>query len=237
MSIFGAIGGLIGGLLGNKSADKRQNQMLQWQEHMDSTKIQRLQKDAKAAGVHPLAAMGASLTSPSPVTVGGHADYSDIGQNIGRAVDATMSSSEKESDYTKAVQALTVQRMEKENNMLDLQLANSAAAVVRQVGNPPTFSSLPEQAAAASPRADLSPEKQETYTLFGKTFKQNPEFSAANRIQDVFGEPAEWPYAIVKMLAELDEHSGLKKFRRGVRERSSARRYGKTGSPRYSSGW
>lgn len=205
MSIFGAIGGLLGGLLGNSAANKRQTQMLQWQERMDNTKIQRLQKDAKKAGVHPLAAMGTSLTSPSPVEVGGRPDFSDMGQNVGRALDATMSADQKANDYTRAIQNLTLDRMNLENDVIRTQLVNSAAATVRQPSSPPTFIGR-DSREAPSPVADLKPEKQDTYTLFGKTFKQNPDFSAAERIQNVFGEPVEWPYSVVKILAELAEH-------------------------------
>lgn len=139
MAIFEAIGSLVGGLLNNRAADKRQAQMLDWQERMDNTKIQRTQKDAKEAGVHPLAAMGASLTSPSPVTVGGHSDYSDMGQNVGRALDATMSSGEKVDDYTKAVQALNIEKMALDNEVVKTQLANAAVRTVNQAGNPPPF--------------------------------------------------------------------------------------------------
>lgn len=202
MSIFSALGSLVGGLIGNKAADKRQTEMLQWQEQMDRTKIQRLQADAKAAGVHPLAAMGASLTSPAPVQVGGHTDFGAMGQNVGRALDATMSSDQKVSDYTRTVQSLTVDRMNLENDLIRTQLVNAAGATVRQPSSPPTFNSREAQ----SPVAELKPEKQDSYTLFGKTFSQDPNFSGAERIQNVFGEPAEWPYAVVKMLAELAHH-------------------------------
>lgn len=203
MSIFGAIGSLVGGLFGNKAADKRQNEMLRWQEQMDNTKIQRTQADAKAAGVHPLAAMGASLHSPAPIVVGGRPDYSSMGQNIGRALDTTMSGPQKADDYTKTVQALNVDRLKLENDVIRNQLVNSTVATIRQPSSAPTFNPSHDP---ASPVADLKAEKQDSYTLFGRTFKQNPDFSAAERIQNVFGEPAEWPYALVKVLAELAHH-------------------------------
>lgn len=53
--------------------------------------------DAKAAGLHPLAALGAQTSSFSPVSVGGDApkvDFSSLGQDLSRAAKA-MSTSEQ----------------------------------------------------------------------------------------------------------------------------------------------
>lgn len=57
-------------------------------------------EDAKAAGLHPLAALGASGASFSPVTQVGDTyfpgrDIAEMGQNIGRAMDAGMTEEEK----------------------------------------------------------------------------------------------------------------------------------------------
>lgn len=199
MSIFGAIGGLLGGIFGNRAAEKQAAAQRAWEAQVYKNQIQWKVADARKAGLHPLAAMGHSMVSPTATSFG-TPDYSSMGQNIGRAVDAVTSNEEKVDDYTKTVQALNVQRLDLENDLIRTQLVNSASALNRQPSSPPTF----DGRAAASPVADLKPEKQESYTLFGKTFKQDPRFSAAERIQNVFGEPAEWPYALVKMLAELN---------------------------------
>jgi len=51
--------------------------------------------DAKAAGLHPLYALGANISGASPsFTVGAGPDYSSMGQNISRAVDAATSAEE-----------------------------------------------------------------------------------------------------------------------------------------------
>lgn len=198
MAIFEAIGGLLGGLLGNRSGDKRQQQMLQWQEQMDNTKIQRLQKDAKAAGVHPLAAMGASLTSPSPVTVGGRPDYADIGQNVGRAVDATMSSDQKESDYTKTAQALTLEKMQLENDVIKTQLANSAVALVRQPSSPPTYRS----AGALLGSSERGEQKRDSLGVMRDILERNwPEADVVNKEYD---DLVSSPYGLIKALRDAD---------------------------------
>lgn len=51
--------------------------------------------DAKAAGLHPLAAIGAPTTSFSPVSVGGDNSYSRAGQSIGRSLSKMLSKKEK----------------------------------------------------------------------------------------------------------------------------------------------
>lgn len=222
MSIFGAIGSLVGGLFGNSAAKKRQTEMLRWQENMDNTKIQRLQKDAKAAGVHPLAAMGASLTSPSPVAVGGYPDFSDMGQNVGRAIDATMSAPEKVSNYTKAAQALTLDKMQLENDLIRTQLVNSAARTVNQAGNPPPF-----RAGTAGPL--LQSAENRVLDVAGNEIKMAPGWSKAQDVEDEYADLVGNAYGVVKLLADVNHNylSNLptdrdliraiaRKFRKGV---------------------
>lgn len=69
-------------------------------------------EDAKAAGLHPLAALGASTQSFSPVTVGAQPDNShqytsQMGQDISRSIQAT--------------------RTDEERQLANLQLANAQA--------------------------------------------------------------------------------------------------------------
>lgn len=80
--------------------------------------------DAKAAGLHPLAALGASTASYSPVSVGTMPDNSmskmaaNMGQNITRAISQTQTQSEKE------YQALQIQsaKLDLEGKALDNQI-------------------------------------------------------------------------------------------------------------------
>lgn len=205
--IFSAIGSLVGGLFGNSAANKRQQEMLAWQERMDNTKIQRLQADAKAAGVHPLAAMGASLHSPSPVSVGGHPDFSDMGQNIGRAVDAGLSSDEKSDNYTKTVQALNVDRMETENKILKMNLANSAASVLNQAGNPPTYGKLEGTTLGVTPDAN---HPKDSLRMFGFDIPRNGLFSDTENFTKRYGEMAD--YIAGPLVALGDAYGVLDKY-------------------------
>lgn len=95
--------------------------------------------DAKAAGIHPLYALGAQTISPSPISVGGgSADTSlgdmakNMGQDLSRAVHATRTQEERDDAYATTVKAMNVQRMGLENDLLAAQTAK-----IRAGSNPP----------------------------------------------------------------------------------------------------
>lgn len=113
--------------------------------------------DARAAGIHPLAALGAQTTSYSPVSVGGSnatppsmprtnsapfssanplAGLPGLGQDISRALTATRREDERMTAYNDTAMALNTQRMGLENELLATQIAK-----IRQPGTPPPFPS------------------------------------------------------------------------------------------------
>lgn len=86
-------------------------------------------EDAKAAGLHPLAALGANTMSFTPSQVGDTAlptSISNMGQNISRAINATRTSDER------AMSHLTIEHAQLENELLRSQIANNNA-----MRNPP----------------------------------------------------------------------------------------------------
>jgi len=132
------IGGLIGAgasLLGGSNAQKSQEKMaaenIRLQKEFAQSGIQWKVADAKAAGVHPLAALGASTLSFSPVSVGSPAGagISSAGQFLGRALAATDTAGGR---TTSAVEALTLERAGLENELLRSQIAR----VNQQIGPP-----------------------------------------------------------------------------------------------------
>lgn len=107
--------------------------------------------DARAAGLHPLVALGAQTSSYStavgtPTTSAtGAAPYSGasmgsgvaaMGQDIGRALQATRDEAQRTDAYTKTVQDLTIQKMGMENALLASQISKTS-----QVGPPMPSSS------------------------------------------------------------------------------------------------
>jgi len=131
-NVISAVGNVVGGIIG--SNDKAKDRKLQKQFAQEG--IRWKVADAKAAGIHPLAALGAQTTSYAPVSVGGPSLASGLasaGQDISRAVDATRTGGERLDAYSKTIQDLNVQRMGLENELLASQIAK-----VRQAGgNPP----------------------------------------------------------------------------------------------------
>lgn len=116
-----AIGGAIGGILGLVGSNQSQanaaklNQLnYEHQKEFAQNGIRWRVADAKAAGLHPLAALGASGASYSPsAVIGDSPDYSflkDMGQGIDRAMDA------------KATQKERVEREEKSNALFNEEL-------------------------------------------------------------------------------------------------------------------
>lgn len=105
-----AIGAIAGGLLSSKSnkdsndANAEQAALnYQQQKEFAQHGIRWRVKDAKAAGLHPLAALGAQTTSFSPMAIGNTPDpiggyISDMGQNIDRAFDQTRSKAERDAE-------------------------------------------------------------------------------------------------------------------------------------------
>lgn len=105
--------------------------------------------DAKAAGLHPLAAIGASGASYSPsLSVLGDsgpsgsrdigASLANMGQGIGRAVAATQTQAERVGTATQLVhEAQRTQFNDKQLQLLDLQIQASQLNLARQAGTGP----------------------------------------------------------------------------------------------------
>lgn len=119
--VAGAVGSVVGGALGlagsaasNANAAAINKFNYEAQKEFAQNSIRWRVADAKAAGLHPLAALGASSSSYTPsATIGDSPDFSflqDVGQNIGRAVDA------------KRTQAERAEQQEKQNALFNEEL-------------------------------------------------------------------------------------------------------------------
>lgn len=91
-------------------------------------------EDARKAGIHPVYAMGSNLPSATPVQYdGGGTDLAQLGQGLGRAVDAVQSKQER--GVKKIAQNLELERMKLQNELLKTQISNVARS------NQPAFPS------------------------------------------------------------------------------------------------
>lgn len=130
-ALIAAGSSLIGGIMGSRERAKDRSM----QQEFAKQGIQWKVEDAKKAGIHPLAALGAQTTSYAPVSVGQPSIASGIasaGQDISRAVDATRGTGARLDAYTKTVQDLNLTRMGLENQLLGSQIAK-----INQAGTPP----------------------------------------------------------------------------------------------------
>lgn len=128
---IGAAGSIAGGLMGSNATQKANAANIKYQKEFAQKGIQWRVADAKAAGVHPLYALGAQTHSFAPNLIAdtSMADaVSNAGQDISRAV-AGMSST---SEFQEAAQQLALTRGALENELLASQIR-----LVNQPGSPP----------------------------------------------------------------------------------------------------
>lgn len=119
-SIIGGIGSIASGLFGKKQADKN----IKMQREFAQSGIQWKVEDAKKAGIHPLYALGAQTHSFQPVSAGdATASFAQAGQDVGRALDATSTSSQRTARFAEASAQLSLENMSLQNQMLASQIA------------------------------------------------------------------------------------------------------------------
>lgn len=215
-ALIGAATSIAGGLLNNKAQEKANKQaeanalrQEALQKEFAQSGIQWKVKDAEAAGVHPLFALGANTTSYQPTNVGGGAaDFSflgDAGQNIGRAIDATRST-------PASALALALGKAQVEGANLDNELKRTqlmSAIRTNAIGAHPALPGsgdvypLPGQGNSGiissvppghDPRAP-----QYTHpdlAIEGKAWKRAPGTSDAQTWEDVYGDESLLPFII-----------------------------------------
>lgn len=185
MSFLSAlVGPLISGvtsLFGASKAEKeaKKNRAMQ-QDAMENTIKYRVE-DAQRAGVHPLYAIGAPTFTPSPITSGAGDLIASAGQDIGRAVSATMSGAEKTSAFEKSLQILQLDRAGLENELLRSQIAK-----LHQPGTPPS---------APGGQAFIEGQgSNPVYDVAGVKFSPRKGMTPNEVLQSQYGEPADWLY-------------------------------------------
>lgn len=215
-ALIGAGAQLAGGLLGMKSQDKankaaeQQNERnIALQKEFAQSGIQWKVKDAEAAGVHPLFALGANTTSFQPSSVGGGAaDFSflgEAGQNIGRAIDSTRSTPAT----ALALQATKTQiaglELDNELKKVSLMSALRTAGVGQHPGLPGAHDIYPLPGQASSGIVSSVPPGHDArapqfthpdLALEGKAWKRAPGTSDAQTWEDVYGDESWLPFII-----------------------------------------
>lgn len=152
--ILGAVGSIAGGLLGRDAQEDALEQQAELQRENIALQKQFAQEgirwrvsDAQHAGIHPLYALGAAIPTYSPSSMafpttdplGGN--LGQMGQDIGRAIEAMKTPEEKEKSK---LDELAVERAELENQLLRARIAKETQT--QQPGMPSTLpSAIPGQ--------------------------------------------------------------------------------------------
>lgn len=176
-SILGAVGGIASSILGNSAADKQADLQKDFAKKAIRWKV----ADAKAAGIHPLYALGANTVSYSPVSVG-TPDLGAMGQDIGQAIDRVSNPGEKMSG---ALGALALERAGLENDLLRAQIARARINVAGQVAGP-----VVAGAPGLIPSKIVDPQLTTGVNVAGAPMVSNPNFSDAQTLEDRHGEIA-----------------------------------------------
>lgn len=162
-ALIGGVGSILGGLFGASGAEAgaksavrgarinaaaarwASKQNLKYQQKFARQGIRWRVRDAKLAGIHPLAALGAQTTAFSPSFVGGSPGdglieagrmraeaANSFGQSIGRAAQSFGDIDDRNNAYLAQMQSLQLKNAELSNAVLASQVAN-----LNQPGNPP----------------------------------------------------------------------------------------------------
>lgn len=132
-ALISAGASIAGGIMNRNAQNKAAKRNIAAQREFAQHGIRWKVEDAKAAGLHPLAALGTQTNQFSPVSVGDYGNsISQAGQDIGRAIDSTRDKAERATaDGT--MRKLALERAGLENDLLRSQIAKNT-----QAGQPPS---------------------------------------------------------------------------------------------------
>lgn len=168
-ALIGAGASLLGGIMGNKSQEKANKANADAQREFAQNGVRWKVEDAKAAGVHPVYALGAPTHSFAPSYVGDSSLSSGIsqaGQDIGRAVTSTMTQPERMSHFDVAMSNLSLERGQLENDLLRTQIRRQL------MEGGPAFPSIGDG----------------TLGFHGAEWNTNPATSPASDIENRYGD-------------------------------------------------
>lgn len=187
-AILGGLGSVASSLLGKSAADKQAD----LQKDFAQKGIQWKVKDAKAAGIHPLYALGANTVSYSPVSVG-QPDLGAMGADIGQAIDRVSTAPEKAQG---ALGALALERAGLENDLLRAQIQRARINTAGQVAGP-----------------ILAPTTNQQMTEHPDWVVGNPELG--QRSEDAYGEVGGSLIGALGLLRDLTRAVGNRYYKPG----------------------
>lgn len=121
--VLGLAGGAVSSITGNKAQEREYERQKEFAQNGIRWKVE----DAKAAGIHPLYALGAQTASYSPMSTSG-SDYglSDMGQSIKGAMEAKQTAEERARQREIENYKLGIQELADEYTLEHMKLQNIA---------------------------------------------------------------------------------------------------------------
>lgn len=181
----------------NRDAQERINQQnIALQREFAQNGIQWKVADAKAAGLSPLAALGAQTSSFTNQVFSPDDSISKMGQDLGRAINSTSTNDTKETAFDLASKKILLEKGTLENELLKSQIMRlrtpSAPAVPAAVPSPGVAvlgGDVP--AGAANDPVKAAPGPEHVGVDPGATWLHNPNFSDASKSEDRYGDIGE----------------------------------------------
>lgn len=187
-NIIGAIGSIAGGFLNNKAQKDINQQNLQFAKKQMQNKVQWTVEDAKKAGVHPLAALGANIgtVTPSAVASSGVGDGVAAGAAaLGDAINAKeMAALQKE---------MIKSQIRQSDSVTSLNVARSRSVIASA------------RAAAVNPGMPLVGKLKDTSTALriGGADMPNAGNSDAEEVEAKYGDIVQNLYGIYNLSSDL----------------------------------
>ena len=198
MSIWGPIatvaGGLLGGFMNNKAQEKTNRENQKFAHYMDATKIRRVAHDAKKAGIHPLAALGAASGGGGFGTAVAPTGMGDAVADGAAAIGSYISKSEQ-NKLAREVHALNkaekLQNIATNKALADLYTAQSRTHIgkARLAGqSADTAGNVGKYALLPTKHKGYAPNEAEKYRLAGFDISSSPRSSDAGLLEERYGD-------------------------------------------------
>lgn len=195
-SLISAGASIYGGMEAKKAQEDRiaadremAAQNIQLQKDFAQQGIRWKVADAEQAGINPLFALGASTTSFSPVSVGstvasGLADsLSSAGQDIGRAVSATMTGKEREDAFETKVKEAQLKGLDLDNQIKATQIA-SGVQRLKANSNPAMATGTKKDGLVG----EDDPSDRKKQFIGGTQIKTDPNTTSMQDFEDRYGD-------------------------------------------------
>lgn len=182
--IISAGANILGGLFGQQKRDEGKEREIALQREFAQNGVRWRVEDAQRAGIHPLAALGATGASYSPVGVGDNdfaAVGASVGQDISRAVDSTRTAGEKQGVLGVKMAELSLERASLENELLRAQILD-----ITRPRTPPFPMAGTDYNVPGQPGSGIK--------VGGETVKFNPGWSDAQVAEDRYGDLVQMIY-------------------------------------------